>query len=283
MVTYSIAICNYNMGETIEESLRSILNAVDDRFEVVVVDGGSTDDSIDILRKINQEYECLRFISLPQSKTRKLGRDRDISIRYSNGKYVLLHIDCDDKYDERIVDLAEAYKQMDEKIDFRFGLTGGHVTIARRDFLLDIGSYRNISAAEDLDLWRRMMAVDGYINLKCEVLYNKIGYNKSYAELLKRILDMRVSEFQTGMSYRSFVRTRISEKTIYKTLIAIAIATIAYPIAMTKPSFKKPSGGFHRYEKYMRYRSKHTRAPEEIEKKYNIDIDWGNIKEDSQD
>jgi len=39
MTTFSICICKYDMFKTLETSLNSILRQIDDRFEVIVVDG----------------------------------------------------------------------------------------------------------------------------------------------------------------------------------------------------------------------------------------------------
>ena len=85
---YSICICNFNMSNTLEISLKSILDQIDDRFEVVVVDDGSTDTSLNILFRIKSHYKQLRIIPLIRDRRRKLGETRNISIRAARGKYV---------------------------------------------------------------------------------------------------------------------------------------------------------------------------------------------------
>jgi glycosyltransferase involved in cell wall biosynthesis len=266
------------MDETLRESLQSVLGAVDERFEIIVVDGGSTDDSVEILDEFDKKYHNLRVIRLPPSSERNLGKDRDISVKIASGEYVLTHIDCDDKYDHRIVDLAEAYKQIDEQVDFKFGLTGGHITIARRDYILKIGSYRNLRAAEDLDLWRRMMADGGYINLSCERLYKKIGYYKHRRKKIKRIVDMMTSEFQTGMSYIYYIKYLLLNRSNKQRLVGVSLATIGYLIALSKNTFERPREGLHKYGRYMKYRSTYEMEPGVLEEKYNINVEWGEIK-----
>ena len=49
---YSICICNYNMGRTIEIALKNILDQLNSEFEVILVDDGSTDKSIEIVKKL---------------------------------------------------------------------------------------------------------------------------------------------------------------------------------------------------------------------------------------
>lgn len=48
---FSIIIANYNYGRFLGEAISSILNQTCQDFELLVVDGGSTDNSVDIIRK----------------------------------------------------------------------------------------------------------------------------------------------------------------------------------------------------------------------------------------
>ena len=89
-IKYSVCICNYNMADTLEISLSSVLNQLDDRFEVLVIDDGSTDKSVDIIRMLKLKYNNLRLICLQRDKNRKLGETRNIrsySIYYLSKKY----------------------------------------------------------------------------------------------------------------------------------------------------------------------------------------------------
>ena len=47
----SIVIANYNYGVFLEDALRSVFRQGVDGIELIVVDGGSTDDSVEIIRK----------------------------------------------------------------------------------------------------------------------------------------------------------------------------------------------------------------------------------------
>ena len=100
--TYSICIANYNMSETLIASLESVLNQIDEKYEVIVVDDGSADNSVEKLLKLRQNYANLRVIPLLRDSRRKLGETRNISIRAARGKYVILHIDADDIWEPYI-------------------------------------------------------------------------------------------------------------------------------------------------------------------------------------
>ena len=55
-IKYSICMCNYNMDSTLENSLKSIFNQLNENYEVVVVDDGSSDNSLSLLMKLRENY-----------------------------------------------------------------------------------------------------------------------------------------------------------------------------------------------------------------------------------
>ena len=62
----------YNMDDTLEVSLLSILNQIDETFEIIFVDDGSTDNSYMIAKKLAVKFKNLRVFSLPEIKTENL-------------------------------------------------------------------------------------------------------------------------------------------------------------------------------------------------------------------
>ena len=47
----SIVIANYNFGKFLEAAIRSVLDQNEPEVELIIVDGGSTDDSVEIIKK----------------------------------------------------------------------------------------------------------------------------------------------------------------------------------------------------------------------------------------
>jgi len=60
MPLLSIVIPSYNYGSFLSEAIESVLSQSCQDFEIIIIDGGSTDDSVDIIRKYaNNEVEIV--------------------------------------------------------------------------------------------------------------------------------------------------------------------------------------------------------------------------------
>ena len=91
----SIIIPCYNCSSTIRETIESLENQINKEFEVICVNDGSTDNTLDILEDIQRttklQMRVYSQINSGVSKTRNYG------ITLSNGEYILF-LDADDIY-----------------------------------------------------------------------------------------------------------------------------------------------------------------------------------------
>jgi glycosyltransferase involved in cell wall biosynthesis len=90
MSTVSVIIPVYNVERFVERSLRSVLNQTFVDYEIVVVDDGGTDRSIDICRSVKDDR-----IRIIHQQNRGLAGARNAGIRSATGKYIAL-LDSDD-------------------------------------------------------------------------------------------------------------------------------------------------------------------------------------------
>ena len=223
---YTIATCNYNMVETVHQSMESILKLTTKEFEILVVDGGSTDGSLRKLRDMSSQYDRLRVINTTDHHSKGLGADRNVAVREAKGDYILTQLDADDKYYRGIQDFVTIYNQLRSELDYDFYLKGDNINIAEKMFLLEYGPYREgLTRGEDRDLWRRLFSDDAIIWLRHQPISHSIGYNPNKFKEIQYEYDRRMSDFRSGISFRSFVNWAWQEMSIagftFHTLLGI--------------------------------------------------------------
>ena len=85
----SVIIPNYNNAKYIVEAINSVIQQDYENFEIIVVDDGSTDNSVKVI-------ENIKFpVTLIKSENYGAGSARNIGILASNGDYIAL-LDSDD-------------------------------------------------------------------------------------------------------------------------------------------------------------------------------------------
>ena len=109
MPKISIIIPVYNDGENVERAINSILNQTLHDVEIVCVNDGSTDNSLDVLRDIESEYDCVKVFS---QENKGVAHARNLAMEKATGEYIGF-LDADDVYIdedclERLYDVAHA-------------------------------------------------------------------------------------------------------------------------------------------------------------------------------
>ena len=51
----SVVTCTYNSAKTVRHTFESVLAQVDDIYEYIVVDGASTDETVEIIKEYDNE------------------------------------------------------------------------------------------------------------------------------------------------------------------------------------------------------------------------------------
>ena len=161
------------MGDTIAQSMKSFLATIDDQFEVIIVDDGSSDNSGEEIRKLALADPRIKPVFLKRSIFRLLGETRNESIRHASGQYVILHIDTDDIWQPYVKDFLKIYHAIEMVRGGEFYLQGQQIGIAPRSLLLEHGPYRN-TFCEDRDMWRRFAGLGIYMGLKHKVFRDRM-------------------------------------------------------------------------------------------------------------
>lgn len=198
----SVIIPAYNVENYIEECILSILNASPDCIEIIAVNDGSTDNTLDVLEKLRNKYENVKVIN--QSNKGVTGA-RIAGIKEATGKYIGF-VDGDDyiksgmyKYlydiaEEKNVDVVlnqQFYKKNNDDISVQGGgLTEGLYTTEDKsiEYL-----YRN--------LWNYKTGLGILPDLWCNL------YKREYAKAIMCSMPYEVSFGEDEMFIFSLVAT----------------------------------------------------------------------------
>ena len=92
----SVIIPSYNHARFIAEAIESVAAQRDDNLELVVVDDGSTDESVEVIRSVLAEVDIAR-VQLIEQENRGAPAAIDRGIKASTGEWITL-LNSDDSY-----------------------------------------------------------------------------------------------------------------------------------------------------------------------------------------
>ena len=105
----SIIVPLYNVEKYVEQCLKTLINQSYNNYEIILIDDGSTDDTL----KICEKFKSNSKIKLLTQKNQGVSKTRNRGIIESNGKYVMF-VDSDDLVDRDYVkDLVECLEKND--------------------------------------------------------------------------------------------------------------------------------------------------------------------------
>ncbi len=87
----SVILPTYNRGYIVERAIKSVLNQTYKNLELIIVDDGSTDNTEEIVKSIEDK----RIIFLKHKKNKGASSARNTGIKNSKGEYISF-IDSDD-------------------------------------------------------------------------------------------------------------------------------------------------------------------------------------------
>lgn len=108
----SVIIPNFNYGKYIDETIGSVLDQTYRHLEIVVVDDGSTDDSVEKLRRYGNK------IRLVESENQGSCKARNLGLLNSSGNYIA-YLDADDNWHEEKIELQLTFLK-ESRVDLVF-------------------------------------------------------------------------------------------------------------------------------------------------------------------
>ncbi|CAC5346041.1 MULTISPECIES: glycosyltransferase [Planktothrix] len=208
MPLISVIIPVFNGEKTIYYTIESVLNQTFTDFELIIINDGSTDSTLDIISSINDSR--IKFFSYPNGN-QAVSRNRGMT--HAKGKYIAF-LDADDLWTPDKLEMqyqalqdhpeaAVAYSwtdYIDESSQFlRCGshktvngdaypnllvvniLENGSNPLIRRQALVEVGNFNpDFTPAEDWDMWLRLAKKYQFITIpRPQILYRQSSQSAS--------------------------------------------------------------------------------------------------------
>lgn len=114
MPKYSIIVPVYNSEKYLDDCLKSIFNQTNQDYEIICINDGSTDKSLDILNKYKDEIIIINQDNMGLSVARNNG------VKKASGKY-LLFVDSDDVIENKLLEKIDIVSKNNPDL-IRFGI-----------------------------------------------------------------------------------------------------------------------------------------------------------------
>lgn len=125
----SVIVPVYNSESYIDRCIKSIINQKYSDWELLVVDDGSTDNSLQILKK----YEKIDTrINVYAQKNKGPGSARNLGLRYATGEYVVF-VDSDDYIEDNYFELLS--KKNDDVVFIDINQVNEEYSIIRTEYM----------------------------------------------------------------------------------------------------------------------------------------------------
>jgi teichuronic acid biosynthesis glycosyltransferase TuaG len=187
---FSVIIPAYNASGFIRNTLDSVRNQTFDDYEIIIVNDGSKDDTLEVVKAYFVDFPGLNCKIIDQ-KNKGIGGARNSCIKEALGKFVAF-LDADDSWSklklERVKELIGKSTNVDlvchnenwvedgrvykeaicgpyrtyKELLFKGNCISTSATVVRRSKLLEVGLFSenmNFNGVEDYELWLRLSKI----------------------------------------------------------------------------------------------------------------------------
>ena len=161
----SVIIPCYNVGQYVEETLKSVLNQSFKNYEIICLNDGSTDGTLEILNKYQSLYP---YIQVFTGENHGVAYQRNKGVQRARGKYIY-YLDGDDLIKENCLETLYQYAEfciLRQKVFTNQKKLRKHF-LNFLHYIIDIKSMMVFMMVKICTLRWRIKAI-----LKCQFVYN---------------------------------------------------------------------------------------------------------------
>lgn len=177
----SIIVPVYNGQDFIDRCLNQLLNQTYNNIEIIVINDGSTDNSLNLLKKYEDKIILINKNNSGVSNSRNLG------LEASTGEYIMF-CDIDDWYENNAVEIAIKNIKNVDFLKFKEFISYSEKTKKKKIELLNDGIYNN----ENLSLIRSLFNFEYSGHIYCFIYKKSIinDYNIRFDEDIRYLEDV---------------------------------------------------------------------------------------------
>lgn len=200
MIDVSIIVPVYNKERFLEECMECLVNQTHKNIEIICVDDGSTDRSLEILRDYKQRDNRVVVIS---QENKGAGNARNIGIRNAKGRYMQF-LDADDFFELDMIEnmLKQAEQKQAEIVicnaleyNQETKIEEAHKWLNTQNLEMDVFSYKdvdNIFSITTSSIWNKLYKKEFIIDNG--ITYQEIQSNNDTAfSVISLLLAKRIS------------------------------------------------------------------------------------------
>ena len=116
---YTFIMPAYNAGKTIEKAVRSIMGQTYNDLQIIIIDDGSKDDTLDIIRRLAKEDERIEYF---HKENGGIGSAYLLAFEHVQGDYTLF-VDSDDYIESNLIEKVNGAIEETTADVIQYGLT----------------------------------------------------------------------------------------------------------------------------------------------------------------
>jgi len=177
----SIIIPNYNRETLIGETLDSIFAQTYSHWECIIVDDGSTDNSLEIIKQYTTDDQRFKLFLRPEKHPKGANACRNIGMQKSNGEYIIF-FDSDDLMTNNHIEQKLNFI-LEKKIDFAVFKTKNFGNIPDEEIYNDYSAYQKYELNADNYLLNRLRIFTLDLIVSKKILDKCVFYYKNQADI----------------------------------------------------------------------------------------------------
>lgn len=103
----TVVIPAFNAEFYISEAIESVFSQTYQNYEVIVIDDGSSDSTLQIVEEYCIKYENVKLLTHPEHQNRGVSKSRQLGVQQAQGKYIAF-LDADDFWEPQKIGIQVA-------------------------------------------------------------------------------------------------------------------------------------------------------------------------------